>query len=337
MKKIMMALMALAILACNDKSDNAYVTLQGQLKNAQLDSIYVVGKEFNKAIKLNEDGSFKDTLKVTDGFHGLSTGNQRAFIYLKNGYDLTVNMDLAQMPESLTFDGQGSETNNYMAGKLKFISEQKLTDYASFFSMDKPEFDERMAQIKSDLEQLLADAPGIDKEVYTSEVEMNEKLLNFFSSNYESEHLNYVGIRKGDPSPSFNYENQFGKNVSLGDLKGKYVYIDVWATWCAPCKREIPFLKEMDEAYKGKDIAFVSLSIDKMEQKDKWLKMIEDEDLKGIQVIADKDWNSDFITAYKIKGIPRFILVDKEGNIINSDAPRPSDPSLKEVLNTLEL
>ncbi len=53
--------------------------------------------------------------------------------------------------------------------------------------------------------------------------------------------------------------------------------------------------------------------------------------------MADQDWNSDFVTAYKIQGIPRFILLDKEGNIVNSNAPRPSDPGLKEVLNTLEL
>ena len=65
--------------------------------------------------------------------------------------------------------------------------------------------------------------------------------------------------------------------------------------------------------------------------------MIEEEDLKGIQILADKDWSSDFVTAYNIEGIPRFILLDQEGNIVNSNAPRPSDPNLKEVLNTLQL
>ena len=149
--------------------------------------------------------------------------------------------------------------------------------------------------------------------------------------------MNYAGLKKGDPSPKFDYPDPFGKNVALDDLKGKYVYIDVWATWCGPCKKEIPFLKDLDEEYKGKDIAFVSLSIDKMEHKEKWLKMIKDEELKGIQILADKDWNSEFVTAYNIKGIPRFILIDKEGNIIDSNAPRPSDPYLKEVLGELEI
>ena len=101
--------------------------------------------------------------------------------------------------------------------------------------------------------------------------------------------------------------------------------------------KEIPFLREMDEEYKGKNIAFVSLSIDKMENKDKWLKMIEDEDLRGIQLRADNDWNSDLVTSYNIRGIPRFILLDDQGNILDSNAPRPSDPNLKDILNGLSL
>ena len=67
------------------------------------------------------------------------------------------------------------------------------------------------------------------------------------------------------------------------------------------------------------------------------LKMIQDENLQGIQILADSDWNSDFVKAYKITGIPRFILIDKEGNILDPDAPRPPDPRLKEVLNSLKL
>ncbi len=74
-----------------------------------------------------------------------------------------------------------------------------------------------------------------------------------------------------------------------------------------------------------------------MEHKEKWLKMIQDEKLQGIQVLADKDWNSDFVTAFNIKGIPRFILLDKNGNIVDANAPRPSDPNLKGLLNSLEL
>ena len=337
MKKIIMLLAAITLFACSEKSNNPYVTLEGNINNADIDSILILGKDFKKSIKVNEDGSFKDTLKVVDGFHGITDGKQQGFLYLKNGYDMEIEMDMENFPESVTYQGEGSVTNNYLGEKIQFIKDEKLTDYAAFFSLEKEEFDSKVTALKTSLADLLNNTNGLDEEVIKLEKESNDKLIMFFQTNYEKEHANYVGLNKGDPSPKFNYPDQNGQNVSLDDLKGKYVYVDVWATWCGPCKKEIPFLKEMDEEYKGKNIAFVSLSIDKMEHKDKWLKMIEDEDLKGIQILADNDWNSEFVTAYNIKGIPRFILIDTEGNIVNSNAPRPSDPSLKEVLSTLAL
>jgi len=336
MKKIIMILAVIALASCNQKP-NPYVTLQGQIANSDLDSIVILGRNFEKIIKVNSDGSFKDTLKVTDGFHGINNGTSQSFLYLKNGYDMTVDFDINSFPESIEFDGNGSVTNKYLTMKLQFIKDENISDYGSFFEMEKEPFDTKIADLKKRMDDMLNNVKGLDSAVVKMEKDANNKMIIFFQDNYEKEHQNLIGLRKGDPSPAFNYPDKNGKNVSLADLKGKYVYIDVWATWCGPCKREIPFLKEMDEEYKGKNIAFVSLSIDKMENKDKWLKMIEEEDLKGIQILADKDWSSDFVTAYNIEGIPRFILLDQEGNIVNSNAPRPSDPNLKEVLNTLQL
>lgn len=142
----------------------------------------------------------------------------------------------------------------------------------------------------------------------------------------------------GEPSPKFNnYENNAGGTTSLDDLKGKYVYIDVWATWCGPCIKEIPALKRMEDEFNGKNIEFVSISIDKKKDYDKWKKMIVDKDLKGTQLLADSDWKSSFVQDYSIKGIPRFILLDPQGNIVNANAPRPSNPSLKSLLESLEI
>lgn len=63
--------------------------------------------------------------------------------------------------------------------------------------------------------------------------------------------------------------------------------------------------------------------------------MVVDKELGGIQLIADSDFESDFIQDYVIKGIPHFILINPDGNIVSAKAPRPSDPKLKEVLNSL--
>jgi len=140
----------------------------------------------------------------------------------------------------------------------------------------------------------------------------------------------------GQPSPKFeNFENYDGSTTSLNDLKGKYVYIDIWATWCGPCKYEIPFLKKVEKKYHDKNIHFVSISCDKQRDKEKWKKMIADKDLGGIQLITDNDFNTSFISEYRIKGIPQFILIDPQGNIVKANAPRPSDEKLIELFNKL--
>ena len=141
-------------------------------------------------------------------------------------------------------------------------------------------------------------------------------------------------VAKGQPSPKFvDYENINGATTSLEDLKGKFVYVDVWATWCGPCIAEIPSLKEIEKEYHGKNIAFVSISVDTKENHDKWKTMVKTEELSGIQLFADNDWKSSFVEGYLIKGIPRFILIDPQGNIVNANAPRPSQVELKDLFN----
>jgi thiol-disulfide isomerase/thioredoxin len=142
-------------------------------------------------------------------------------------------------------------------------------------------------------------------------------------------------ITLGNPSPTFNYENHKGGTTDLASLKGKYVYIDVWATWCGPCLREIPSLLQVEKDYHGKNIQFVSISIDEPKDYDKWKAMVSEKQLGGIQLMADNNWKSKFIEDYAIMGIPRFILIDPKGNIVSADAPRPSDPMLRKTLDGL--
>ncbi|EDP95255.1 TlpA disulfide reductase family protein [Kordia algicida OT-1] len=141
----------------------------------------------------------------------------------------------------------------------------------------------------------------------------------------------------GKNSPAFDYENHKGGTTSLADLKGKYVYIDVWATWCGPCIGEIPSLKKVEKKYHNKNIEFVSISIDTPKAYDTWKNMVKDKELGGIQLMADNAWKSKFVTDYAIEGIPRFILIDPNGKIVNADAPRPSSPKLIELFDELKI
>lgn len=139
-------------------------------------------------------------------------------------------------------------------------------------------------------------------------------------------------LRAGMDSPDFEYKDINDRIVSLKDFRGKYVYIDVWATWCTPCRGELPDLKELEEKMKGKKICFLSISCDK--DIEKWKKMVKEEELGGIHVNTGGDQK--FMKAYGIKGIPRFILLDKKGKIINPEMTRPSQKVTLETLLSLK-
>lgn len=135
---------------------------------------------------------------------------------------------------------------------------------------------------------------------------------------------------KGQPAINFTYPDLNGKQVSLTDFKGKVVLVDVWATWCGPCKQEIPSLKKMEEEMRSKDIVFMSVSVDEQKDHQKWKDFVASENLAGVQLFAS-GW-SDIAKFYNIKGIPRFMVFDKKGNIVSIDAPRPSGTELKLLL-----
>lgn len=159
-----------------------------------------------------------------------------------------------------------------------------------------------------------------------------------FKEDITTKYIKVKKLAKGMPSPEFvEYENHKGGTTSLDELKGKYVYVDVWATWCGPCIREIPSLKEVEKQFHDKNIAFVSTSIDKAKDHNTWVEMVKSKELGGIQLMADNDWNSQFVKDYAIEGIPRFILIDPNGNIVSADAPRPSDPKLVKMFEELKI
>lgn len=142
-------------------------------------------------------------------------------------------------------------------------------------------------------------------------------------------------LKAGTKAPNFNFENLKGGTTTLESMKGKFVYIDIWATWCGPCLQEVPSMKALEEKMHGKNIEFVSISIDELKSKDKWKNMIEKKEMKGVQLFADNAWQSQFVADWGVDSIPRFLLIDPQGNIVNADAPRPSDPALETLLVSL--
>ena len=168
--------------------------------------------------------------------------------------------------------------------------------------------------------------------------ERYQKLKNIVSDNKEYLELleeNYQKIKrqaKGMPSPNFELYDIDSNIVKLSDFKGKYVYIDIWATWCSPCIKQIPYLQKLEEEFKDKEIVFISIA--KNDNKIRWKKTVRQNKLSGIQLFAP-DENIEFFNFFMVDGVPRFIFIDKERKIINAKAKRPSNEKLIEELNKL--
>jgi thiol-disulfide isomerase/thioredoxin len=150
---------------------------------------------------------------------------------------------------------------------------------------------------------------------------------------WNAEQVDSTRAVKGKPSPDFRYPDINGKEYALSDFHSKYVLIDLWTTWCGFCLLEIPDLAALEEKMHGKNIVFVSISLDA--DKEKWEKYVKDQQLTGLQLYAGNDRS--FIDPYEVKSIPRFILIDRQGNVLDPRMDlRPSSPGLHPFLEALE-
>jgi len=326
MKKILLLLLFVATGALAQDA----VKFSATIKNQNSDSLVIRSRKFTQTIKGDKNGKFQSSFAVAEpGIYQLFDGAEYAVLYLKNGFDLTMTMDAKKFDETIKFKGKGAKENNLMAQKM-------LDNDAVMEAMETgtsvEDINKKLEPILKKTTDALADKdldPDFKAMVTKDLADEKQQLTQMAESAVEANKM------KGKPSPSFNYENAKGGTTKLEDFKGKYVYVDVWATWCGPCRQQIPYLKQIEEKYHGKNIEFVSISIDAIKDHDKWKKMVETQQLGGTQLVAENAWQSSFTTAYGIDSIPRFLLIDPKGNVVESNAKRPSDPKLQEQLDKL--
>lgn len=163
---------------------------------------------------------------------------------------------------------------------------------------------------------------------------MLSTVLPAFSDTRLKDHLSQAALRvsnmgRGRKGYNFSAEALNGRQLRLSNLQGRYIVVDVWATWCGPCKKENPIFDELAERYTSERLAFVSVSVD--EDANQWRMQAAGRSKKVLQLhIADGA--EEFSRHYALSTIPRFMLIDPKGNIIDADMPRPTDPGFEAML-----
>lgn len=138
--------------------------------------------------------------------------------------------------------------------------------------------------------------------------------------------LNSVGkgmaVAVGDQVPNLQYPDTSGQTVSLDQFRGKYVLVDFWASWCAPCRAQNPTIVKAWNQLKGRNFVIVGVSLDT--KKDSWIKAIRQDRLHWYQISDLKGWNSSPAAIYGVEAIPANFLIDPAGKVIAKDVPADS-------------
>ena len=162
-----------------------------------------------------------------------------------------------------------------------------------------------------------------------AESEQKEKIMALYDS--------YATIMPGVQAPDVAFKDAEGKKYTISSFKGKVIVIDVWATWCGSCLKNMPKFMELINSFKeNKDVVFFTVSTDSDELREKWLAAIEKHKMGGmLNLTPERNSTPQFEEKYFVSSVPRYIVIDKEGKIVSAFAPKPGkelEKIIKELL-----
>jgi thiol-disulfide isomerase/thioredoxin len=285
------------------KLEAAYIKYQPQL----LDSQYPMYNAYINKIPQDSVDFPMDEVKEKLQKLDLSREDLLKSSVYKALLDRRINEEVSNlMKQDTTLKGseEGFEKARFMAMDNLF-THQAVKDQV-FFDFIKSNLEYRgPVHVKSSLDKFMAENQSPKLQSKLNEIKQK-----------------WDPIMPGQEVPDFNFVNIDGEPVKLSDLKGNLVYIDIWATWCGPCIAEHPHWDKMKEEYEGKPISFLTVSID--DGKEPWEKMVKAKNMDGLQWFTENAWKSEIAQHFMVNAIPRFLLLDKDGKVIDPSADRPS-------------
>jgi len=161
------------------------------------------------------------------------------------------------------------------------------------------------------------------------ELEELNKINTIVTDYYKS----MIHLRPGNDAIDFKVIDKNGEEYSLQNFKNKVVCIDVWASWCTACLKEMPYFEKLADKYKNQNIAFIAISVD--DKKDTWENLLKKRNAHGLQLWAKGGSKSDFFKNYQLNDLPVYIVIDKKGKIVKSRASRPSENLEKVIIEAM--
>jgi peroxiredoxin len=333
------------LFSCNSKKVED-ATITGQLKNGANATIHfeLITNTGDVAVDstvadANGNFSLKNNASALD-YYLLRTDNQNvAYLILKGGENISFTGDAKALERTYHVEGS-PETKLLLELKCheQNLSDSMNTQYAIIRAGNPAEKDIAGAALQRQYDSLLRDfairliqnnfssivslsaSQYLDKQKdFDLLVQLDDSLKKALGDNkyvevFSRQIEDMKKLPVGSAAPEINLKSPEGKLISLSSLKGKIVIIDFWASWCGPCRHDMPDMVSLYGDYKNKGLEIYGVSLD--DNSDAWKSAIDHDGINWIQVSDLKKWESKAAVDYGVEEIPHTILLDKEGKIV---------------------
>jgi len=320
----------LLIASCNQ--ENRQVTFTGQIINPTTDMVWLTVNDSTLSTKLDENNKFVFKLDITEANKYRFDHGGHTFVFLKPSSILHLTLDTKDFDRSITYKGTALEENEYLKKRL-LLKETLEKSRFEIPYMSENKFDSTINSTLGIWKKSLLELKEIESKVYANfkndELEELNKINTIVTDYYKS----MIHLRPGNDAIDFKVIDKNGEEYSLQNFKNKVVCIDVWASWCTACLKEMPYFEKLADKYKNQNIAFIAISVD--DKKDTWENLLKKRNAHGLQLWAKGGSKSDFFKNYQLNDLPVYIVIDKKGKIVKSRASRPSENLEKVIIEAM--